>query len=198
MTNPTLEAIDLNIWERAIKPRLKKLTESDKDNLGDNDVFAWLLQQAGRLQRGEIEKAEISVIIVLFMDKATEHLREGRYHLREVMKNLLILCSSPSVNARQQPNPLEEVSNHRYFIQQLLRDSPSIIDFLDDMIRFAWRGARTGAINTLSIRYPRVVWEHQIPEDCPFDVAHILAYDPFNKEDYLVHSKTLPPHRFAP
>ncbi len=196
--NLSLETIDLNIWERAIKPRLKRLTESDEENLGDNDVFAWLLQQAGRLQRGEIEKAEINVIITLFMDQANEQLREGRFQLRELMKTLLILCSSPSVSSRQRPNPLDEVANRRYFIQKLLRDSPSIIEFLNDMIRFAWRGARTGAINTLSIRYPRVVWEHQIPEINPFSVSHILAYDPFNKEDYLVHAKMLPPSRFAP
>ena len=196
--NLSLETIDLNIWERAIKPRLKRLTESDEDNLGDNDVFAWLLQQAGRLQRGEIEKAEINVIVVLFMDQANEQLREGRFQLRELMKTLLILCSSPSVNSRQRPSSLDDVANHRYFIQKLLRDSPSIVEFLNDMIRFAWRGARTGAINTLSIRYPRVVWEHQIPEINPFSVAHILAYDPFNKEDYLVHAKMLPPSRFAP
>ena len=196
--NSALESLDLNIWERAIKPRLKQLTESDKENLGDNDVFAWLLQQAGRLKRGEIEKAEINVIIVLFMDQAYEQLREGRFQLRELMMTLLILCASPTVSSRQRPSYLDEIANRRYFIQKLLRDSPSIIEFLDDMIRFAWRGARTGAINTLSLRFPRIVWEHQIPENCPFEIAEALAYDPHNREDYLVHSKTLPPHRFAP
>ena len=157
-----------------------------------------MLQQAGRLKRGEIEKAEINVIIVLFMDQAYEQLREGRFQLRELMMTLLILCASPTVSSRQRPSYLDEIANRRYFIQKLLRDSPSLIDFLGDMHRFAWRGARTGAINTLSLRFPRVVWEHLIPENCPFEIAEVLAYDPFNKEDYLVHSRTLPPHRFAP
>ena len=196
--NTALESLDLDIWKRAIKPRLKLLTQSEKENLGDNDVFAWLLQQAGYLHRGEIEKAELNVIAVLFMDQATEHLREGRFQLRELMKTLLILCSSSSVKSRQQPSLLDDVANQRYFVQKLLRDSPSMIDFLDDMIRFAWRGARTGAINTLSIRKPRIVWEHQIPESNPFTVGQILAYDPFDKQDYLVHTKTLPPQRFHP
>ena len=196
--NPALETSDLNIWERAIKPRLKLMTESDEDNLSDNDVFAWLLQQAGRLQRGEIEKAEINVMIALFMDQAHDQLRECRFQFRELMKTLLILCSCRSTSGRQRPTPLEEIANHRYFIQKLLRDSPSLVHFLDDIIRFAWRSARCGAINTPAIRIPRVVWEHQIPQENPFSVPQILSYDPFDKDDYLVHSKILPPQRFHP
>ncbi len=196
--NLSLETLDLNIWERAIKPLLTQLTESDKSNLSDSDLFAWLLQQHGRLKRGEIEKAEISVIVAIFMDQALELLSEGRYQLRELMKTLLILCSSPTVNSRQRPSALDEVQNHRWFIQTLLRDNPSITLILHDMIRFAWRGARTGAVHTLSIRHDHVYWERQLPEDCPWTVPQILAYDPFDKDDYLLHSKTLPPQRFFP
>ena len=196
--NLSLETLDLNIWERAIKPLITQLTESDESDLSDSDLFAWLLQQHGRLKRGEIDKAEISVIIAIFMDQALELLREGRYQFRELMKTLLILCSSPTVNARQRPSALDEVRNYRWFIQTLLRDNPSITLILRDMIRFAWRGARTGAVHTLSLRYGHINWERQLPEDCPWSAAQILAYDPFDKDDYLVHSKSLPPQRFFP
>ena len=197
-SNLSLETLDLQLWERATKPLLKQLTQSDEDDLSNSDVFAWMLQQAGRLKRGEIEKAEISVIIAIFMDQALGLLREGRFQLREMMKILLILCSSPSVNGRQRPSMLDDLRNHRYMIQTLLRDNPSITLFLRDMIRFAWHGARTGAVHTLSLRYKNVNWERQIPSDCPWSVAQILAYDPFDKNDYLVHSKSIPPTRFAP
>ena len=197
-SNLSLETLALQLWERATKPLLKQLTQSDEDDLSNSDVFAWMLQQAGRLQRGEIEKAEISVIIAIFMDQALDHLREGRFQLRELMKTLLILCSSPTVNGRQRPSLLDDLRNQRFIIQSLLRDNPSITMFLRDMIRFAWRGARTGAVHTLSLRYTNVDWERQIPSDCPWSVAQILAYDPFDKNDYLVHSKSIPPTRFAP
>ena len=197
-SNLSLETLALQLWERATKPLLKQLTQSDKDDLSNSDVFAWMLQQAGRLQRGEIEKAEINVIIAIFMDQALGVLREGRFQLRELMKTLLILCSSPTVNARQRPSLLDDLRNQRFIIQSLLRDNPSITMFLRDMIRFAWRGARTGAVHTLSLRYTNVDWERQIPSDCPWSVAQILAYDPFDKNDYLVHSKSIPPTRFAP
>ena len=193
-----LDSINLNIWERAVKPRLKKLTASDEPNLSDNDLFAWLLQQAGRLQRGEFEKSEVNVIITLFNEQAQQQLREGRFQLRELMMTLVILCSSPRMSGRLKPEYLEEIANRRYFIQKLLRDSPSLIDFLDDMQRFAWHGARTGAINTLSIRFKKVVWEHQIPENCPFGITEVLAYDPYDRDDYLIHTKSLPMHRFHP
>ena len=104
-TTSARESINLNLWERAIAPRLKQLTQSEERNLSDNDVFAWLLQQAGFLKRGEIEKAEISVIIALFMDQADDYLREGRFQLRELMKTLLILCSAPSARARDRSPP---------------------------------------------------------------------------------------------
>ena len=197
-SNLSLETLDLQLWDRATKPLLKQLTQSDEGDLSNSDVFAWLLQQAGRLKRGEIEKAEISVIIAIFMDQALGFLREGRFQLREMMKTLLILCSSPTVNGRQRPSALDDLRNHRFMIQSLLRDNPSITLFLRDMIRFAWRGARTGAVHTLSLRYTNVNWERQIPSDCPWSVAQILAYDPFDKNDYLVHSKSIPPTRFAP
>ena len=197
-SNLSLETLDLQLWDRATKPLLKQLTQSDEDDLSNSDVFAWMLQQAGHLQRGEIEKAEISVIIAIFMDQALGFLREGRFQLREMMKTLLILCSSPTVNGRQRPSLLDDLRNHRFMIQSLLRDNPSITLFLRDMIRFAWRGARTGAVHTLSLRYTNVNWERQIPSDCSWSVAQILAYDPFDKNDYLVHSKSIPPTRFAP
>ena len=197
-SNLSLETLDLQLWDRATKPLLKQLTQSDEGDLSNSDVFAWMLQQAGRLKRGEIEKAEISVIIAIFMDQALGFLREGRFQLREMMKTLLILCSSPTVNGRQRPSALDDLRNHRFMIQSLLRDNPSITLFLRDMIRFAWRGARTGAVHTLSLRYTNVNWERQIPSDCPWSVAQILAYDPFDKNDYLVHSKSIPPTRFAP
>lgn len=197
-SNLSLETLDLQLWDRATKPLLKQLTQSDEGDLSNSDVFAWMLQQAGRLKRGEIEKAEISVIIAIFIDQALGFLREGRFQLREMMKTLLILCSSPTVNGRQRPSALDDLRNHRFMIQSLLRDNPSITLFLRDMIRFAWRGARTGAVHTLSLRYTNVNWERQIPSDCPWSVAQILAYDPFDKNDYLVHSKSIPPTRFAP
>ena len=197
-SDPSLEALDLRLWERAIKPLLTQLTRSDKDDLANSDVFAWMLQQAGRLQRGEIDKAEISVIIAIFMDQALGLLREGRFQLRETMKTLLILCSSPTVNGRQRPGALVDLRNRRFLIQSLLHDNPSITLLLRDMIRFAWRGARTGAVHTLSLRYPNFDWERRIPTDCPWSAAQILAYDPFDANDYLVHSKSLPPTRFAP
>ena len=197
-SNLSLDTLELNIWERAVKPLIQQLTQSDEDDLSNSDVFAWMLQQAGRLQRGEIEKAEINVIIATFMDQALGLLREGRFHLREVMKTLLILCSSPTVNGRQRPSLLDDLRNQRFMIQSLLRDNPSITMFLRDMIRFAWRGARSGAVHTLSTRYTNVNWERQLPADCPWSVTEILSYDPFDKNDYLVHSKSIPPTRFAP
>ena len=194
----SLDTLDLNLWERATKPLIQQLTQSDQEDLSNSDVFAWMLQQAGRLQRGEIDKAEINVIIATFMDQALGLLREGRFHLREVMKTLLILCSSPTVNPRQRPGLLDDLRNQRFMIQSLLRDNPSITMFLRDMIRFAWQGARSGAVHTLSMRYANVNWERQIPDDCPWSVTEILAYDPFDNNDYLVHSKSIPPTRFAP
>ena len=196
--NPSLEALDHRLWNRATNPLLKQLTLSNKDDLSDHDLFAWLLQQAGRLDRGEIDKAEIKVIAVIFMDQANNLLREGRFLLREIMKILLVLCSSPTVNSRQRPSPLDELRNHRFTFQTLLRDNPSITMFIRDMIRFSWRGARTGAVHTLSVRYKNVLWERQLPDDCPWSVSAILAYDPFDKNDYLVHSKSIPTTRFAP
>ena len=197
-SNPSLEALDLRLWERATKPLLTQLTRSDKDDLSNSDVFAWMLQQAGRLQRGEIDKAEINVIIAIFMDQALGLLREGRFQLRETMKTLLILCSSPTVNGRQRPSALDDLRNRRFLIQSLLRDNPSITLFLHDMIRLAWRGARSGAVHTLSLRYSNVDWERQLPADCPWSAVQILAYDPFDTDDYLVHTKSLPSTRFAP
>ena len=196
--NPSLEALDHRLWNRATNPLLKQLTLSNKDDLSDHDLFAWLLQQAGRLDRGEIDKAEIKVIAAIFMDQANNLLREGRFLLREIMKILLVLCSSPTVSSRQQPNQLDELCNHRFTFQTLLRDNPSITMFIRDMIRFAWRGARTGAVHTLSMRYKNVLWERQLPDYCPWSVSAILAYDPFDKNDYLVHSKSIPTTRFAP
>ena len=197
-SNLSLETLDHQLWERATKPLIQQLTQSDQEDLSNSDVFAWMLQQAGRLQRGEIDKAEINVIIAIFMDQALGLLREGRFHLREVMKTLLILCSSPAVNPRQRPSLLDDLRNQRFMIQSLLRDNPSITLFLRDMIRFAWQGARSGAVHTLSMRYANVNWERRLPADCPWSAAEILAYDPFDNNDYLVHSKSIPPTRFAP
>ena len=188
----SLDALNNKLWKRAAKPLFEQLMRSDKDDLSEHDVFAWLLQQAGHLKRGEIEKAEIATIIALFIDQANQTLREGRIYCRHIMRDLLVLCAAPDNPQKARPSLLDNLRSNRFLMQTLLGDSPSITLFVRDMIRYEWIGARNDAIFELSHSSTRFDAQKSFPEDNPWSVAEILGFDPFDKSDFLIDPKAVP------
>ena len=191
-TNLSLAKLDDTLWRRATNPLLKQLTQSDKDNLSEHDLFAWLLQQAGRLERGEIERAELNTIIALFMDQANQLLRDGRHYCRYIMRLLLLLCAAPEADSRTRPTWRDQLYNNRFSMQTLLGENPSITMFVRDMIRYAWAGARSDAVLALAPRNHNGRAAPPLPQDCPWSVMEIFGFDPFDTNDVLIDGKAVP------
>ena len=191
-TNLSLATLEDKLWKRATNPLLKQLAQSGKDNLSELDLFAWLLQQAGRLERGEIERAELNTIIALFMDQAHQLLRDGRHYCRYILRLLLLLCAAPEADSRTRPTWRDQLRSNRFLMQTLLGENPSITLFVRDMIHYAWSGARSDAVLALASRNRNGRPAPPLPQDCPWSAAEIFGFDPFDTNDVLIDGKAVP------
>ena len=186
---------------------IESLSLSDKQELHWKDPLHWMLQQSQLLRQGNLDKIDPSEIASFLVRQSDEVFRTWRGHCREVLTMLLLLGYAPAADRNTRAHWKHSLHYHRVRMSAMLDKNPSLKDFIEAMISFAWEGARAGAaVIIIDGRYidERVraevlkrhrrkgKWRKPLPLDCPWKNIEVLGYDARDSKDHLADPRRLP------
>jgi hypothetical protein len=134
----------------------------------DEDYYSWLQTTADLLRQRRFAEVDIVHIIEELEDMGKRERRALESHLRNVTLHLLKWCYQP---AKRGTSWRKSIRNGRIEIQKLLRDSPSLVNPVPDMITAEYPAARADAVDETGLP------EKTFPTLCPFTQEQILDTD---------------------
>lgn len=138
----------------------------DGSSLYDSDFYAWANEQAALLRFGKLDALDIENLVEEIECLARREESELCNRLRALLRHLLLWISLPG---RQCGSWRAAVTGERRRIEFLLRDCPSLLGKLDEVLSDAYclarleAGARTG------------VGEASFPVECPWGFSDIMS-----------------------
>jgi hypothetical protein len=147
----------------------------------EDDLVAWLEDQAQRARRGETESLDLENIAEELEGMARSDRREIRLRLIVLLTHLLKCSARPE---RRSSSWIGTIDEQRDGIAQLIKDSPSLRNYPARILDDCYPAARRSAVNQMRLSL------HAFPEHCPFGVEEVL--DP-----RWLPGRTRSPHRPA-
>jgi hypothetical protein len=144
----------------------------------EEDMYAWLLEQAGALKRS----GRLRVNHPGFVDWSglAEEIEELSIHLEHSLEGYLEVLLIHLLKWRYQPKKRNRrwqasIDNSRDHAQELLKRSPSLRTKLVELGEAAYRRARREA--GAQMGYEKAEWNKRLPESCPWSIEDILNDD---------------------
>jgi Domain of unknown function DUF29 len=140
----------------------------------EDDLVAWLEDQAWHARRGEIDALDLENIAEELEGIARSDRREVRNRLEVLLTHLLKRWIRPEKHSASWLGTIFEQSGH---ITQLIEDSPSLRSFPAHILDPGYPEGRRKAALQMRLR------ERVFPETCPFAIEDILqiGWLPFNR-----------------
>lgn len=144
-------------------------------SLYDTDFLAWVEATAQLLKQGKLSKLDIKNLIEEVEDLGKSQKRGLKSHLRVLLMHLLKWQYQS--NRRSYPESLNEwnqnswastISTQRDDIQDLLTDSPSLFNYLSEILDESYKKARVSASRETHLDLS------VFPESCPYTESEIL------------------------
>jgi len=133
--------------------------------LYDEDFCAWILATIKLLRQRQFTEIDITHVAEELEDIGKRERRSLEGHIRNVTLHMLKWYSQPekrSVSWRQ------SIRNGRIEIQKLLRDSPSLVGQVSQMLNDEYPAARADAVDETGLS------EETFPTQCPFTAEQVL------------------------
>ena len=200
-------------WTIATADKIESLSLSDRENLHLHDPFAWLLQQAGRLGRGESDRIDHDRLSNYLLQQADALFDQWKRQCCEVVLMLLLLFHSQHASREDCRAWKHTIRLNRSRMALTLYSNPAMKRFVDAMIDFSWEEARLRAAKTLTAfdrqflrqhfrlsSEPREQrnWSQSLPARCPWSPREIVGFDPSDPQASLVDPTILPFTHRAP
>jgi hypothetical protein len=137
-----------------------------QETLYDQDLLAWVEQQAAQLRAGQLDRLDVENLIEELEAMAGKLCRELKKCLRILLAHLLKWQFQPRRRSRSWAATIAE---ERDQILDLLEESPSLREHLDEVARSVYpRAVRLVAIETGLSR-------QRFPANLPYDPSEILG-----------------------
>ena len=171
------------------------------------DAFAWRIQQAGHLSRGEFDKIDRPTLIDVLTNDANQQLYCLRSRCCDIVELLLLLTNAPAADKEYLDKWKADLSLRRIQFSKILSRNPSMRQFLKATLNFGWRVGRmyaamqlhggffvAGEIRQEVLMAERLCgdWINRLPLSCPWSPAQILGYDASSPHDALTDPHALP------
>ena len=135
-----------------------------KQNSYDKDFYAWGTDQLSLLRSQEFKKLDLLNIIKEFESVVRREKNELKSKLTILMMHLLKWKYQPEFRSRSWQNT---ISFCRIDLQELLEDSPSLLNEINECWDISYKRAKNKAkFETGLIR--------EFPENCPFHLQQVL------------------------
>jgi Domain of unknown function DUF29 len=139
-----------------------------KASLYSTDYACWVEQTVELLRQGRLSEIDLDVLIEEVEDLGKSQRQALKSNLRVLLMHLLKWHYQPE---RQSNSWRSTIREHRNRIQDILEDSPSLRNVLEESLEQCYRQARLQAADETDL-------ENQVfPEQCPYAYAQILNED---------------------
>jgi hypothetical protein len=142
----------------------------NKPQTYDTDFYAWALYNADLIRQGKFAEVDIRHV-------AEELESMGKSERRELISRFAVLLAH-LLKWRYQPERRGNswkytIKEQRFEVEELLDDSPSLNNELDEQLAHAYKKALLLAIQETGLN------PETFPEHCPFSFAQAMAIDYF-------------------
>lgn len=158
-------------------------------SLYQRDGYAWALQQAEALRRRDLKAIDWDNVIEEI--ESVGRAERGRWvsHCARAIEPMLAIEYCKSASAGEVKHWRKEIRAFRIGMADAVRENPSLQGTYAEALSLAWARGRTLAVGRLAEYsaaaagaeddrpYERAV-DAQLPEDCPYLVEHLAAFDP--------------------
>jgi hypothetical protein len=144
-----------------------------QETLYDQDVLAWVEEQAMHLRAGQFDRLDVEHLIEELEAMAGKLRRELKSRLRILLAHLLKWQYQPRRRSRSW---LATITGQRDEIADLLEENPSLRRELEATARAAYPQARRRASIEIGLR------RETFPVDLPYDLGRIMGDDASDDE----------------
>ncbi|WP_375515282.1 DUF29 domain-containing protein [uncultured Nostoc sp.] len=149
------------------------------NNLYDRDLQYWIEQTIQQLQNREFESLDIEHLIEELIDLGKAEKNALKSNLTILLAHLIKLMVQHDVPDMMKGSWYGSVLEHRQRVLNNLSDTPSLKNFLEEVIEKAYSDGRKlaikeGKLAKFGVRVPE---ESEYPVVCPFSVEQILDED---------------------
>lgn len=132
----------------------------------ETDIVAWAKEQAEFIRTGQYDQLDLTHIAEEIEDVGKSERRELYNRLSVLMMHLLKWQFQSN---RRSAGWQATITEQRYRLERLLRDTPSLKTELENEIKEEWRGAVLAACADTGLA------ESTFPVQCPWSVAQVLG-----------------------
>ena len=136
--------------------------------LYESDFYAWTVEQAKFLQKGDWNNLDIPNLVEEIEYLGKQDRRELKNRLRILIGHLLKWEFQASKRSKSWSNTIDE---QRFQILSLLQESPSLKPYLLDAISEVYKYALKLAISETSLS------KETFPQECPYTLEQILDFE---------------------
>lgn len=132
----------------------------------EEDFYAWTVEQARLLRRGEFSSIDAANIAEEIESLGRSDRRELESRLTVLLMHLLKWRKQSKMRSRSWSGTIIE---QRRRVDKLLKESPSLRPFVSEALVEAYSNAREAASNDTGLP------EAEFPDDCPFTLDEVLS-----------------------
>ena len=137
-------------------------------NMYEIDYVNWIFDQVEHIRGGSVDQFDLANIAEELEDLGRADRRAIKRHLTKLLLHLLKWQHQPR---KRSASWRFSISNARYEIEDLLKDSPSLERYLQNQIADRYDRARNAAASETGLSL------ESFPEDCPFEAEQLLDLD---------------------
>ena len=170
--------------------------------LYQRDGYAWAKQQAEALRRRDLQAIDWDNVIEEIEAVGRAERKPWISNCAEALEHMLAIERWKSASPGTLRKWETEIGAFRRGMARALNTNLSLQGEYEEMLSAAWREGRQEAVERLA-KYSadeagaedawpyRKAWRAKLPEDCPYAVEHVAAYDP--KRDKEPREDVWPP-----
>lgn len=141
-------------------------TRSRSRALYDDDLYAWALEQAALIEAGRFSELDVVNLADEVADVARREVHQLESRLSRVLQHLLKWDYQKERRAASWARSIRE---QRRRVSRLLKDSPSLTNRVDALLKEAYTQGRVAALNESNLP------DHMIPEANPYSWDEIMT-----------------------
>ena len=135
-------------------------------SLYDRDFYAWTMEQAEALRSGRDVDLDTENLAEEVECLGKEQFNKLQSHLRIILLHMLKWDFQP---ARRSRSWTISIVDHRYDLEDVLSDNPSLRPRLPEAVQRAYRKARLEAADETNLKMAT------FPVECPYELGEIVS-----------------------
>ncbi len=140
-------------------------------SLYDQDYDLWLWATVEQLKAGRFDEVDLENLIEEIESMGNERRNAVRGFLRFILEHLLKVAYWDSEREYNFNHWVGEIFNFRYQIKYRLEDSPSLNNYLIEILDATYQEA------VKKVKKVKKEFKYNVPEQCPFTLEQVLDPD---------------------